>query len=125
MAEGLSTLRQISYVVNDVQRMSEYFENTLRIKKLFDAPGMSFFDLGGVRLMMTLPADNNAHLGNSVLYFATTDIDASVAALKSARVVFEREPFMVARMPDHEFWLAFFRDPENNLLALSCEKPLG
>ena len=125
MAEGLSALRQISYVVNDVQRMSEYFENTLRIKKLFDAPGMSFFDLDGVRLMMTLPADNNAHLGNSVLYFATTDIDASVAALKSAGVVFEREPFMVARMPDHEFWLAFFRDPENNLLALSCEKPLG
>lgn len=125
MAEGLSTLRQISYVVNDVQRMSEYFENTLRIKKLFDAPGMSFFDLGGVRLMMTLPADNNAHLGNSVLYFAATDIDASVAALKLAGVVFEREPFMVARMPDHEFWLAFFRDPENNLLALSCEKPLS
>lgn len=124
MATGLSKLRQISYVVNDVERMSEYFSKTLNLTKLFDAPGMSFFDLGGVRLMMTLPADNNAHIGNSILYFDTKDIDASVKILQSAGVVFEREPFMVAKMPDHEFWLAFFRDPENNLLALSSEKPL-
>jgi methylmalonyl-CoA/ethylmalonyl-CoA epimerase len=28
---------------------------------------------------------------------------------------------MIARMPDHELWMTFFRDSENNLLALMCE----
>jgi len=28
----------------------------------------------------------------------------------------------LAKMPDHELWLAFFRDPSRNLLALMCEK---
>jgi len=28
----------------------------------------------------------------------------------------------VAKMPDHELWMAFFRDPDRNLLGLLCEK---
>jgi methylmalonyl-CoA/ethylmalonyl-CoA epimerase len=28
---------------------------------------------------------------------------------------------MIARMPDHELWMTFFRDSENNLLGLMCE----
>jgi methylmalonyl-CoA/ethylmalonyl-CoA epimerase len=27
----------------------------------------------------------------------------------------------VAKMPDHELWMAFFRDPDGNLLALMSE----
>jgi hypothetical protein len=26
-------------------------------------------------------------------------------------------------MPDHDLWLAEFRDPDGNVLALMCEKP--
>jgi hypothetical protein len=29
---------------------------------------------------------------------------------------------MVARMPDHELWLAFVKDPDGNLLGLMEEK---
>ncbi len=29
---------------------------------------------------------------------------------------------MIARMPDHELWLAEFRDSENNVLALMEER---
>jgi methylmalonyl-CoA/ethylmalonyl-CoA epimerase len=28
---------------------------------------------------------------------------------------------MIAKMPDHELWMAFFRDPDKNLLALMSE----
>jgi methylmalonyl-CoA/ethylmalonyl-CoA epimerase len=28
---------------------------------------------------------------------------------------------MIARMPDHELWMAFLRDTEDNLLALMSE----
>ena len=37
-------------------------------------------------------------------------------------VEFERDPHLVAKMPDHDLWLAFFRDPDRNVLALMCEK---
>jgi methylmalonyl-CoA/ethylmalonyl-CoA epimerase len=39
-------------------------------------------------------------------------------------VPFDREPHLIARMPGHELWMAFFRDPDRNLLALMSEVPL-
>jgi methylmalonyl-CoA/ethylmalonyl-CoA epimerase len=42
--------------------------------------------------------------------------------LKSRGVVFDSDPHLVARMPDHDLWMAFFRDPDRNVLALMCEK---
>ena len=42
--------------------------------------------------------------------------------LRARQVYFEREPQMVAKMPDHELWMAFFNDPDGNLLALMEEK---
>lgn len=124
MSVQIRKLKQIAIVVNDVPAMAAFYESSLGIKKLFDAPGMSFFDLNGVRLMLSLPSNAGVDKGNSILYFDTANIEQSTDQLKAKGVSFEREPFMVAKMPDHEFWLAFFRDPEQNLLALSCEKPL-
>ena len=43
-------------------------------------------------------------------------------ALAGCGVTFEVEPKLLAKMPDHELWMAFFRDPSRNLLALMCEK---
>jgi methylmalonyl-CoA/ethylmalonyl-CoA epimerase len=37
-------------------------------------------------------------------------------------VRFIGEPHMIAKMPDHELWLAEFRDSENNVLALMEER---
>jgi len=31
-------------------------------------------------------------------------------------------PHLVARMPDHELWMCFLRDPDEHLLGLMCEK---
>ena len=38
-------------------------------------------------------------------------------------VRFEGEPHLIAKMPTHDLWMAFFRDSEQNLLALICEMP--
>jgi methylmalonyl-CoA/ethylmalonyl-CoA epimerase len=43
-------------------------------------------------------------------------------ALKEKGAAFVDEPHMIARMPDHELWLAEFRDSENNVLALMEER---
>jgi predicted enzyme related to lactoylglutathione lyase len=85
-------------------------------------PGLAFFDCGGVRLMVTKPQGAGAVGANSLLYFKVADIAAAHSALQERGVVFERPPALVARMPDHELWLACFRDPEGNLLAIMSEK---
>jgi methylmalonyl-CoA/ethylmalonyl-CoA epimerase len=36
-------------------------------------------------------------------------------------VKLEGKPHLIAKLPDHELWMAFFRDPEGNLLALMSE----
>jgi methylmalonyl-CoA/ethylmalonyl-CoA epimerase len=33
----------------------------------------------------------------------------------------EGEPHVVAKMPDHDLWLAEFRDSEGNIMALMAE----
>jgi len=34
----------------------------------------------------------------------------------------ERPPQLTARMPDHELWMSFLRDPDGNLIGLMEEK---
>ncbi|MGA7931045.1 MAG: VOC family protein [Candidatus Sulfotelmatobacter sp.] len=58
---------------------------------------------------------------SSVLYFAVPDIQAAYGKLKEDGVHFEHEPDLIARMPEHELWMTFFRDTEGNLLALMSE----
>lgn len=120
----LSQLKQIAFVVHDVDTMTQFYENLVGLKKLFAVPGMTFFDLNGIRLMLSRPTSDAFDKGNSILYFTVQGIEQTTKALQVKGVSFEREPFMVARMPDHELWLAFFRDPENNVMALAEEKPL-
>lgn len=88
---------------------------------LFQAPpGLAFFDLSGIRLMLDVPA--KAQAGNSsVLYYKVPDLQAAFATLSERGVQFEAEPHLIAKMPDHELWMAFFRDPDENLIALMSE----
>jgi methylmalonyl-CoA/ethylmalonyl-CoA epimerase len=58
---------------------------------------------------------------SSILYFAVPDIKSAHAGLKEKGVRFEDEPHMIARMPDHDLWMTFFRDSEDNLHALMSE----
>jgi methylmalonyl-CoA/ethylmalonyl-CoA epimerase len=50
------------------------------------------------------------------------DIDAVYTDLKSKGVDFRNAPHLIAKLPDHELWMAFFRDGEGNTLALMHEK---
>ena len=96
--------------MGDVERATAFFRDQLGLPFLFTAPpGLAFFDCGGVRLMVTKPQGAGAVGANSILYFKVPDIVAAHSALQARGVVFERPPALVARMPDHELWLAPFR----------------
>jgi methylmalonyl-CoA/ethylmalonyl-CoA epimerase len=116
----LSAIGQIASTVTDVPQAVAFYRDTLGLKHLFDAGNMSFFDCGGVRLMLT-SGENSSERYNSILYFRVADIQAAYGELSARGARFEGEPHRVARMPDHELWMAFFRDPEGNLLALMSE----
>ena len=116
-----SRIRQIAVVCKDVARARDFYRDVIGLPHLFDAgPNLSFFDCGGVRLMLS-PAEGEA-AGTSVIYYLVNDITASMNALKEKGAAFVDEPHMIARMPDHELWLAEFRDSENNVLALMEER---
>ena len=119
----LSELGQIGVTVSDVEKSVSFYRDTLGLKHLFSAPpGLAFFAAGAVRLMLSRPEKPESERFTSALYFKVADIQETRDSLASRGVIFEAEPHQVAKMPDHELWMAFFRDPDRNLLGLMCEK---
>ena len=117
---GLNALGQIGITVGDTEKAAAFYRDALGMRLLFQMPGMAFFDCGGIRLMLTA-AEKAAETYSSVLYFKVPEIRAAWAVLLERGVALEQEPHLIARMPDHELWMAFFRDPDRNLLALMSE----
>lgn len=112
---------QVSIVCQDVKRARGFYRDTLGFTHLFDAgPSLSFFESAGTRLMLSV-AQGEAR-GTSALYFFVHDIQETARQLVERGVRFFGEPHLVARMPDHELWLAEFCDSEDNLMALMEEK---
>jgi methylmalonyl-CoA/ethylmalonyl-CoA epimerase len=119
---GITRLSQIAFNAKDVERAAGFYKDKLGLKLLFKAsPGLAFFDCGGVRLMLDRAEKPEFDHPSSVLYFAVPDIQGAYGKLKEGGVRFEDEPHMIARMPTHDLWMTFFRDSEENLLALMSE----
>lgn len=119
---GLAQIGQIAVPVSDVGRAIAFYRDVLGMRFLFQAPpGLGFFDCAGVRLMLDAPAKTQANRHSSVIYYKVPDLPAAFETLTARGVAFEVKPHLIARMPDHELWMAFFRDPDDNLLALMSE----
>lgn len=89
---------------------------------LFDAGTMEFFQCGKIRFAIGTSSARVAPSG-TIVYFRVPDIRAAHEALAGKGVVFIQAPFRVARMADHDLWLAAFRDPDGNSIELMCELP--
>jgi methylmalonyl-CoA/ethylmalonyl-CoA epimerase len=119
---GITRLGQIAVNVKDVERAAEFYERILGLKLLFKAPpGLAFFDCGGVRLMLDRAEKPEFDHPSSILYFTVPNIQESYEKLKNDAVHFEDQPHVIAKMATHDLWMTFFRDSENNLLALMSE----
>jgi len=122
---NLSRIAQILVAVTDLPRAIRFYQDVLGLQFLFQAPpGLAFFTVGGVRLMLALPEPGNTDHHTSILYYETADIQASAAELKSRGVTFAAEPHKVANLGKVDLWLAFFRDSEGNPVALLSEVPV-
>ena len=120
---ALTQIGQISVTIHELDRAVAFYRDTLGLKHLFAAGKMAFFDCGGIRLMLSIPEKPEFDHPSSILYFKVPDIDGAAATLAERGVTFEAKPHLIAQMPTHDLWMAFFRDSEKNLLSLMCEKP--
>ena len=124
--DGLKTLGQIHVSVTDLDRAVTFYRDTLGVPFLFQVPGqpMAFFDLDGVRLYLGVP-ESEAFRSRGALYFKVDDLDEAVSTLRERGVKFLGEPHLIARMDDHDLWMAFCRDPDGNNVVLMEERPPG
>ncbi len=121
-----ATIAQVMVPVEDFERGTAFYRETLGIPLLFTAPPqMAFFQCGSVRLLVgVLPGTEQAQRG-SAIYFRVSDIQAVHTSLRAKGVQFRAAPHVVHRTPNLEVWLAEFTDPDGNQLALMAEVSVG
>ena len=120
---GQAQIGQISINVHDLNRAVVFYKEKLGLKHLFTVPKLSFFDSGGIRLMLAVPERPEFDHPSSVLYFSVVDIQTVFTSLSERGVRFEGPPHLIAKMDTYDLWMAFFRDSENNLLGLMSNLP--
>lgn len=120
-AVGIEALGQVSVNVKELPRAVAFYRDALELPLVLDTPGMAFFQCGATRLMLSVPTGAEFDHPGSVLYLTVRDIQASHAALTARGVSFLRPPHCIARLDERDLYMAFFRDPEGNTLALMSE----
>ena len=117
----ISGIGQVQLNAHDLQRAIGFYRDVLGLRFLFEIPGAAFFDAGNLRLMVAVAEREEFDHPGSILYYRVADLDSAFRAVRDAGAAIEHEPQLIARMPDHELWMAFLRDPEGNLLGLMSE----
>ena len=123
-AVSLSRIKQIAVPVNDVEEAKAFYGDVLGMQHLFDAPpALSFFDCGGVRLMLCGPAaqGKDGDKQHAALFYDVSDIKETYAAIKAAGASSLAEPHIIARMNGREVWIAELSDGQGNGVSLISE----
>ena len=121
----LTRIHQVGANYNDLAETRAFYRDVLgaRFVQSFDPPGLLFFEFSGTRLLF--------EEGNppATLYFWVDDIDTAYRELRAKGVDFEGEPHLIHRddagdfdNPGTEEWMAFFKDPGGNTLALATRR---
>jgi catechol 2,3-dioxygenase-like lactoylglutathione lyase family enzyme len=121
----LGPIAQIAVVVKDVPRATGFYRDALGLPFLFDAPGLAFFQCGDIMLMLSHPGSPDFDHPSAILYFQVEDIAAAYQALVGRGVAFIDAPHVVHRDSQMELWMAFFRDLDQNVMAIREARKLG
>ena len=123
MTNVVGKIGQVAITVSDVGSAVAYYRDVLGLNFLFSpGPNLAFLSDGSIRIMLSTPQGSGAVGANSILYFQVTDIEATYDAIIARGSAAERRPQLAAKMPDHDLWIGFLRDPDGNLVGLMEEK---
>ena len=118
--DGYVMLGQVARTTRDTAAAREWYRDVLGLPELYTFGNLSFFDLGGVRLMLT--EKDGAGAAESILYLRVPDIHAAKDQMEARGVVFTHAPHLIHRHADGtEEWMAFFEDNEHRPLALMTQ----
>jgi catechol 2,3-dioxygenase-like lactoylglutathione lyase family enzyme len=117
-------LAQVALTCRDLERSKAFYQGVLGLPFLFEASGMMFFQLDGLRLMVGRELKPDSPIGGSVVYFDAPDIDMLGPALEARGVKFFGPAQTVQRTETHELKLREFLDPDGNALALMGMVPI-
>ena len=121
-------LVQVAQKADDLDRATRFYTELLGHgpSATYDPPGLVFFDLDGVRLLLESRAPS------AVLYLRVGDIDAEVARLEGLGVEITGRPHVIFRHDDDtlgpagtEEWQAFLTDSEGNPVGLVEQRPVA
>ncbi len=121
---AIERIGQLAVNATDLKATVAFYRDVLKLPLLaeVDPPGLAFFQCGEVRLMLSVPTSPELQHPSSIIYFQVADLDSSFAKLEAAGAKIEREPRLMGVLGARETWMAFFRDPSENLLALMSER---
>jgi methylmalonyl-CoA/ethylmalonyl-CoA epimerase len=122
MNPQLTGILQIAITAKNIERATAFYRDVLGLRLLMNAPNMAFFDCGGVRLYLASGEGTELHGESACIYFRTNDISGLLGSLKQKGVSIHQEPHILAKMPDHDLWLMWIRDSEENLLGVMEER---
>jgi predicted enzyme related to lactoylglutathione lyase len=122
---SLNQIGQIHINVKDVDRATAFYKDVLGMPHLFQVPSMSFFDCGGIMLMLGIPTSAEFNHPSSIIYYQVADIAAMHKTLVERGVSFTEVPNFVANMGEQDLWMGFFQDTEGNTLAIRSLVPKG
>ena len=121
---GLSRIHQISVRVHDVDRATRFYRDVLGVPFVFAfPPRLAFFDCAGVRLMLEKGARAGERCEKLRHLLPLRRHCAGGARIGETRR--ELQQHLIAKMDDHDLWMAFFTDPDGHTLALMQEAPKG
>jgi methylmalonyl-CoA/ethylmalonyl-CoA epimerase len=116
-------LVQVALRSSDLARSRAWWSVVLEAepRACFDPPGLLFYDLDGVRLLL----DAGGPVGT--VYVRVADMAATTARLAAAGIPLTTEPHVIFRHDDdtlgpagYDEQMAFTTDPDGNLVGLIC-----
>jgi catechol 2,3-dioxygenase-like lactoylglutathione lyase family enzyme len=123
---ALGALGQVSMPIGDVERSTAFYRDVLGLEHLYTFGDLAFFDCGGTRLFLTAAREAPRPPSATILYFRVPEIASAHAELSSRGVGFEGAPHLIHTHGDGtEEWMAFFHDPDGNLLAIMSQVEPG
>ncbi len=115
---NLGRIGQISMLCRSAPRTEAWYRDVVGLQHLYTYGPLVFFDCDGTRLYFREVPDAEWRPG-STIYFVVPDIAAAHRRIAAFGVQFQAEPGVVHRHDNgDEEWMAFFQDPDGNVIAL-------
>jgi methylmalonyl-CoA/ethylmalonyl-CoA epimerase len=119
-SESYMMLGQIARTTKRFDESHAWYRDVLGIPELYSFGNLAFFDLGGVRMMLT--EEEGGLVSESILYLRVPDIHKAKDQLEARGVKFINAPHLIHRHEDGtEEWMAAFEDNEGRPLQLMTQ----